>query len=216
MSFFFSALVMGVLSSGHCLGMCGPLVLALPVNEKFSLSVFYRVFYNIGRVFSYAVLGALVGFMTLVLQVQQLQAALAQLAGIFLITIALVQLFPGIRIGFLSRLHSAIVAYLAPLLQQAGRKRFFVLGMLNGILPCGMVAAALVVSLAAESWLSGVAYMLIFGLGTFPLMMLASIFGIYLSGKVRRMIAWLGPIYAAALGMLLLARPGLIVPHCTH
>lgn len=217
MSFFFSAFVMGILSGGHCLGMCGPLVLALPVHEnKISLSVLYRVLYNLGRIFTYALLGALIGIMAFALQLQQLQAMIAQLAGVFLIALALAQLLPGIRAGIFSRLHSALAAFIAPLVRKAGRKQFFLLGMLNGILPCGMVAAALVVSVAAQDYLSSVGYMLAFGLGTFPLMLIASIFGMYLSSTMRKFLAWLGPLYALGLGALLILRPGLIAPHCIH
>ncbi|HNA78875.1 MAG TPA: sulfite exporter TauE/SafE family protein [Turneriella sp.] len=217
MSFFASALVMGFLSGGHCLGMCGPLVLALPVSEdRVWISVFYRVIYNFGRVFTYTILGGIAGAVAALFSLQVLQARVAQIAGALLILLALLQLLPHIHLGFLSRAHAFIARTIAPLLRNAGRGRFFLLGMLNGILPCGMVAAALLVSIAAETWLSGIAYMAVFGAGTFPLMLLASVFGIYLSGRMRQVVSWAGPLYAIALGILLLLRPALIAPHCAR
>ena len=208
---------MGFLSGGHCLGMCGPLVLALPVSEdRVWISVFYRVIYNFGRVFTYTILGGIAGAVAALFSLQVLQARVAQIAGALLILLALLQLLPHIHLGFLSRAHAFIARTIAPLLRNAGRGRFFLLGMLNGILPCGMVAAALLVSIAAETWLSGIAYMAVFGVGTFPLMLLASVFGIYLSGRMRQVVSWAGPLYAIALGILLLLRPALIAPHCAR
>jgi len=208
---------MGFLSGGHCLGMCGPLVLALPVSEdRVWISVFYRVIYNFGRVFTYTILGGIAGAVAALFSLQVLQARVAQIAGALLILLALLQLLPHIHLGFLSRAHAFIARTIAPLLRNAGRGRFFLLGMLNGILPCGMVAAALLVSIAAETWLSGIAYMAVFGAGTFPLMLLASVFGIYLSGRMRQVVSWAGPLYAIALGILLLLRPALIAPHCAR
>lgn len=208
---------MGFLSGGHCLGMCGPLVLALPVSEdRVWISVFYRVIYNFGRVFTYTILGGIAGAVAALFSLQVLQARVAQIAGALLILLALLQLLPHIHLGFLSRAHAFIARTIAPLLRNAGRGRFFLLGMLNGILPCGMVAAALLVSIAAETWRSGIAYMAVFGAGTFPLMLLASVFGIYLSGRMRQVVSWAGPLYAIALGILLLLRPALIAPHCAR
>jgi len=206
---------MGFFSGGHCLGMCGPLVLALPVSEgRVWVSVFYRLVYNFGRVFTYTILGGIAGAVAVLFSLQVLQARVVQIAGALLILLAVLQLLPHIRFGFLSRAHAFIAKGLAPLLRNAGQGRFLLLGMLNGILPCGMVAAALLVSIAAETWLSGIAYMAVFGLGTFPLMLLASVFGIYLSGGARQIVSWAGPLYAIALGILLLLRPALIAPHC--
>ena len=208
---------MGFVSGGHCLGMCGPLVLALPVSEgRVWVSVFYRVIYNLGRVFTYTILGGIAGAVAALFSLQVLQTRVAQIAGVLLILIAVLQLLPYVRLGFLSRAHAFAAKTIAPLLRNAGHGRFFLLGMLNGILPCGMVAAALLVSIAAETWLSGIAYMAVFGAGTFPLMLLASVFGIYLSGRVRQVVSWAGPLYAVALGILLLVRPALIAPHCAR
>ncbi len=208
---------MGLLSGGHCLGMCGPLVLALPVSKSLVwVSIFYRVIYNLGRIFTYSILGAIAGALAAAIPLQVWQNRVAVFAGLLLVLIALAQIFAHIRLGFLSRLHGYAVKTLSPFLKNAGRGRFFLLGMLNGILPCGMVAAALLVSIAAESLLGGVAYMAIFGAGTFPLMLIASLFGIYLSQRMRQVVSWAGPLYALLLGLLLLIRPTLIAPHCAR
>ncbi|HNL54944.1 MAG TPA: sulfite exporter TauE/SafE family protein, partial [Turneriella sp.] len=163
------------------------MVLALPVSEdRVWISVFYRVIYNFGRVFTYTILGGIAGAVAALFSLQVLQARVAQIAGALLILLALLQLLPHIHLGFLSRAHAFIARTIAPLLRNAGRGRFFLLGMLNGILPCGMVAAALLVSIAAETWLSGIAYMAVFGAGTFPLMLLASVYGMEVDQTQQR------------------------------
>lgn len=75
---------MGFLSGGHCLGMCGPLVLALPVSPgALWISVVYRVIYNAGRITTYGLLGILTGVIGLAFSLQNMQAFLARLAGFF-------------------------------------------------------------------------------------------------------------------------------------
>lgn len=208
---------MGLFSGGHCLGMCGPLVLALPVSQRSTaLSVLYRVLYNSGRVFTYTLLGAVTGLLGLVFELQSLQARIAYIAGFLLILVAVLQLLPYARLTWLSQLHSALLKIFAPLTRRPGPLRFVVLGMLNGILPCGMVAAALMVSLASETTGMSMLYMLFFGLGTFPLMLAASLFGMYISPRLRQVLSWAGPIYAIGLGILLILRPSLIAPHCVQ
>ncbi len=206
---------MGVFSGGHCLGMCGPLVLALPVNEEsIWKSVFSRIVYNLGRISTYTLLGALTGSVAWLFDFRKLQANIATASGLLLIAVALFQLLPQFRLSVFSRLHTALFKVVTPLIQKGGVLRFWVLGMLNGVLPCGMVAGALMVSIAAENIGMSMLSMFFFGLGTFPLMLIFSTMGIYLSARVRKILSWVGPFYAIGLGVLLLVRPLLVAPHC--
>ncbi len=215
MTFFASALVMGFFSSGHCLGMCGPLVLALPVGESgYRTAVTSRILYNLGRIFTYASLGAIAGLVGAALALRALQSQIAWIAGSLLILVAVLQLLPNMRINLLSRMHLWLRESIAPLLRTAGPRRFIALGALNGLLPCGMVAAALVVSMAAATVAESIAYMAVFGLGTFPMMLAASLMGFYLAPHTRRLISIAAPFYSFSLGVLLILRPGLIAPHC--
>lgn len=215
MIFYVSSFLMGVFSGGHCLGMCGPLVLALPVDEKSVWkSVWLRIVYNSGRVFMYTLLGALTGSVAWLFDLPKLQANIATASGLLLIAVALFQLMPQFRLGVFSRLHAALFKVVSPLIQKGGVLRFWVLGMLNGVLPCGMVAGALMVSIAAQNLGMSMLSMFFFGLGTFPLMLIFSMMGIYLSARVRKTLSWAGPLYAIVLGVLLLLRPALVAPHC--
>ncbi|MCX7633962.1 MAG: sulfite exporter TauE/SafE family protein, partial [Turneriella sp.] len=163
----------------------------------------------------YALLGVSAGALSMLFTIKIVQLSLAQLAGILAILAGIWQLLPLFPLRWSNRLYSKLGTYFSPLLPQ-GMARFFFLGMLNGILPCGMVASALVVSLASQSWQHGFFYMLLFGVGTFPLMLLASVFGFYLSARSRSVLSWLGPAYALLVGILLLLRPAAVLPDCTH
>lgn len=215
MSLLLTALVMGVFSGGHCLGMCGPLVLALPVGERgFTAALTARVLYNTGRIFTYVLLGAIVGVLGAAANLKGLQKYLSYVAGGMLILISLLQLTPVLQIHFLSRAQTFLRNLLTRAAGKAGPGKFTLLGVANGFLPCGMVAMALMASIAAGTLTDGVLYMLFFGLGTFPLMLAASLFGVYLKPKLRGFLTIAGPIYGIALGILLLLRPGWILPDC--
>lgn len=215
MTFFASALVMGFFASGHCLGMCGPLVLALPPGDgNFSKAVFFRVLYNLGRIATYAMLGALAGLAGAALAFEGAQAKVASIAGVLLIIVALMQVLPKLRLNLFSHVYQVISRFISPRLKNAGAGRFVLLGLLNGFLPCGMVAAALVVSIAAETVAEGVLYMAVYGLGTLPMMLTASLMGFYLAARTKRILTIVGPVYSLAVGVLLLVRPALIAPHC--
>lgn len=214
-SFFLSAAALGFFSGGHCLGMCGPLVLALPVSgQSHALSVFYRVAYNAGRIFTYTALGAAVGFAGAMLSLRGLQAKISYIAGALLIVFSLFQLLHFFQVGFFASLHGRLLRLFKMTERFPGAARFFMLGSINGLLPCGMVTAALAASLAAGALADGAGYMFFFGLGTFPVMLAASLFGVYLSPAAKRVLAFAGPLYGIALGLLLLLRPSLLIPHC--
>lgn len=215
MTFAFSAFVMGLFASGHCLGMCGPLVLALPRGEgSVARAIFYRFIYNQGRILTYAGLGLIAGLIGAVLVLEVAQASVARLAGGLLIVVAVLQLLPRFQIRGISHLYSSLSRYVSPRLKSAGAGKFFILGTLNGFLPCGMVAAALVVSVAAETPAQSVLFMAVYGLGTLPMMLTASLMGFYLAARTRRILSVIGPFYGILIGALLIVRPGLIAPHC--
>lgn len=217
MSFLLSAAALGFFSTGHCLGMCGPLVLALPVHETRPLiSVGYRVVYNLGRIFTYAALGASVGVAGMIFSLRGFQAKVSYAAGALLILFALVQLMPFVHLAFFSRLHARIAGFFRRFTGKPGIARFFAMGSVNGFLPCGMVTSALAASLAAAEPGGSTLFMIFFGLGTFPSMLAASLFGMYMSPRLRRSLALIGPLFSLALGILLLWRPALLVPHCHH
>jgi len=195
--------------------MCGPLVLALPVHEtKPAFSIFYRMAYNAGRIFTYSTMGLAIGFMGYVLSLRGFQTKLSYFSGSLLILVALVQLMPFTRLRPIVNLHAGISYFFRRFTVNSHPGRFFALGLVNGFLPCGMVAAALVASLAAGGTLGSLGFMFFFGLGTFPVILAVSLFGIYMPPKLRRAVAISGPLFSVVLGIFLIMRPALLLPHC--
>ena len=171
MSFWYAtALLTGLAGSLHCIGMCGPLAMALPVGRFPSAQRgLVRGLYHTGRVLAYSLLGAGVGTVGQGLLLTDLQRPVTIGAGVWLLVwVIRAKALPG-------RFHTTaltryLLAPLTKLLRQPTLPHMAALGFLNGLLPCGSVYVALAGALATPSPLLGAAYMLTFGLGTLPAM----------------------------------------------
>lgn len=201
-----TAFLLGLVGSLHCAGMCGPLALALPVAGKGPVGYLAgRLTYNLGRVVTYAGLGIVFGLAGQTLLLAGFQRWLSITLGVLLIA----GLLASRRIA-LARPVILLVAQLksrmGALLQQRSYLALGLLGLLNGLLPCGLVYVACAGAAATGGWLSGAEYMAAFGLGTAPLM-----FGLSLSGKLltpglRLKLRYALPVSVVALGLLLVLR----------
>lgn len=172
---YFSAFIIGLFGSGHCLSMCGGittmLTSAIPDKDKQTAFIFS---YNLGRIFTYSLIGAIVGF-TGSIAAKNLGMPLVSLrliSGIFLV---LLGLYIGgwlMWIAHIERLGKGIWRFLSPLSKRVipvnSVKKSFVLGLIWGWLPCGLVYSTLTWALASHSLLDGAAIMFFFGLGTLP------------------------------------------------
>ncbi|MFT5220594.1 MAG: sulfite exporter TauE/SafE [Planctomycetota bacterium] len=182
---FVTALLVGLLGSTHCIGMCGGIVSALSMTGPNELAVgryekFFRLLaYNAGRIGSYIAVGALSGFI-----VNQLGAFLpesnlpiaALISALFVIALGL---YLANWWRFLSVLEGAgnvLWQHIRPLGQRwlpaRNVKQAFALGLIWGWLPCGLVYAAVAWSLSSGDWVQGALIMLGFGLGTLPALLL--------------------------------------------
>lgn len=174
---YFSAFIIGLLGSGHCLGMCGGIstMLTSAIPNQATVSSAPKVFgYNFGRIFSYTLIGAIAGF-TGSLAIKNIGfpiITLKVIAGLFLILLGLYigQWFMGLTkieiIGkFLWQKLSPLNKHLLPV---NTIKKSILLGMLWGWLPCGLVYSTLTWSLASGTALDGALIMCFFGLGTLP------------------------------------------------
>ena len=200
------ALLLGLLGSLHCAAMCGPLMLALPVAEggtgRFAAG---RIVYHLGRVTTYALLGfiaGLVGKSLLLVGIQRwlsIGLGVLILLGFFLSKKAAVST-PVVR--FVIWLKSAMSTQL--------RRRTFssltLLGLLNGLLPCGLVYVALAAAVTQKNILSAVTFMALFGGGTLPIMLAASLFGKCLSPSLRMKLRGAIPLGVLLLAALLILR----------
>ncbi len=165
------AFFIGLLGSVHCVGMCGPLMFALPKTDRGILSRFVQpLLYQIGRISMYCFIGLLLGLIGSGSHIQGWQAPVSVATGCILIFMALYH-FLGRRIPFIAqqqqRLMTPLLNAMGFWLTRPGGQ--FMIGLLNGILPCGMVYLALASALNTGSALTGAYFMLSFGLGTLPL-----------------------------------------------
>lgn len=198
-SFLWSGFIVGLFGSLHCIGMCGPIALAVP---RFPLS------YNLGRVLTYSILGLGMGLAGSVVRLTGLQQGLSIATGVVVILAAVYTLnkhrfaakvtVPSLS-GFLS-------AKMKPLWQGNTRFHMLAIGMLNGILPCGFVYVGLAGALTVADALNSTLYMTLFGLGTVPAMLAMTVAGMRISAEMRTRLHRAMPWLAIVLGILMILR----------
>lgn len=188
------AFFMGLFGSLHCVAMCGPLLLALPsVGESQWTKAKNRLVYQIGRILTYGLIGLIIGFIGIGISMKGWQQVLSIATGVALILIAVFH-FIGTKNSSILKIQQKL---LAPLIKQMGYWLHrpggsFMTGVLNGILPCGMVYMALATALNVGSPLNGARFMILFGLGTLPLLLLTGIAGNFIKSKIPfRLSVWL-------------------------
>ena len=183
----YTAIGVGLLGSFHCLGMCAPITWAVPGNNRKKWQwLGGRMVYNTGRLITYALLGVLAGLLgTTIYGMEVPDKALLKPLSRFILWVKM-------RIGKLL-IKKGLVAQLT-------------LGMLNGLLPCGLVYAALIAAVSMGSVEGAALYMLVFGLGTFPMMLAAAFFGKMLSQKFKQRVWNLAPKMVAVVGILFILR----------
>jgi sulfite exporter TauE/SafE len=187
--------------------MCGPLALLVPVTgPTTSQRITSRLTYNLGRLFTYAILGALFGTFGKTLALIGLQRWLSIIAGtIILIALAFSIFDFRFRKFSIFYFPFSIKAKFSNLLRKRTLISIASLGALNGLLPCGLVYIAATAAAATANPINGAVYMLIFGAGTIPMLLAIAFGGTSLNLnpiKVRRLI----PTVAAVAGVLLIVR----------
>jgi sulfite exporter TauE/SafE len=201
-----TAFLLGLVGSLHCAGMCGPLALAMPaIGATRTSFVLGRVAYNFGRTVTYGSLGALFGLAGRTLALAGLQRWLSLGAGAaILIGLAVTSRF-AIHTP-LARAVAWVKSGLATMLKRQSLGSLWLLGILNGLLPCGLVYVACAASVAMGGWLGGAKYMLAFGLGTVPMMLGIGLTGRKLQPALRFRFQRFIPVSVAMLGLLLILR----------
>jgi len=204
-----TAFIMGVAGSLHCVGMCGPLALALPVNHSNDLSrIAGGALYNLGRIVSYSVMGLIVGSMGKLLIASHWQSRLSLSLGVVILLYLLIpkRYFHFSKLTTLNKPFIALRKQLGKLFQSNNLSSVFFIGILNGLLPCGLVYLALTSSVISGSSLHGALFMSFFGLGTFPAMMATILLGNYLNQQLRLKISRALPVFLFLMAALLVLR----------
>jgi sulfite exporter TauE/SafE len=204
-----TAFIMGMAGSLHCVGMCGPLALALPINHSNNFSrIAGGSLYNLGRIVSYASMGLVFGSFGRLFIASHWQSRLSLALGV---VILLYLLIPKRYLHFskptvVNKPFIALRKQLGKLFQSKNLSSLFFIGILNGLLPCGLVYLALTSSVISGSTINGALFMSFFGLGTFPAMMATILLGNYLNQQVRLKISRALPVFLFLMAVLLVLR----------
>jgi uncharacterized protein len=171
---FAVALGLGFFSSLHCLAMCGPIALALPVHQLAPLQRILSVSsYNLARCTSYAIMGTITGAVGQTFAAHGLQSTVCVLTGTIMLLFVILHKskIPALLHGkFPGRALLFIRNNISSALSVRSKRSVLTVGLLNGLLPCGVSLMALTAAVATGSALSGAAFMFAFGLGTAPAM----------------------------------------------
>ncbi len=205
-----TGLSLGFLGSAHCLSMCGPLAMGLPRHGAKRLRmVAERLTYNAGRILTYTMLGGAFGALGLVIAFAGYQQWLSVVLGLLMIIAAIMMLLrrrlgglEAIPVRFVQRLFKA----LPRLYQRGGFGSMLAVGLLNGLLPCGLVYAGLATAATGDSIGASMGFMAAFGLGTLPAMLAISLLGGMISVEWRTRLQKLIPLGLLILGILLVLR----------
>lgn len=218
LAIFFAAFMIGIVGSFHCVGMCGPLALSLPLsNNSFAAKFSGAFIYNAGRIVTYSAFGLLFGLIGQTASVFGFQQWLSIIAGaLILLFIILPKKYKlqhnaaKYTNGFFVKLRLE----LGRLFTQKNNSSLFVIGLLNGLLPCGLVYMAVAGAIAAGDVGSSVLFMAAFGLGTLPIMWSVAFFGNYMGVSLRQKIRRAYPYMMALMACLLILRGmGLGIPY---
>ena len=202
---------MGLLGSVHCIGMCGPLVMALPISQMNPIQkVLATILYHIGKITTYGLLGVVVGVFGKQIPFYNVQQHLSIVIGSLMLVYVLwvFYLHPKRKLGFLKIdwLQKPIIAALGKLFKQNNVGSFLLIGFLNGLLPCGMIYLALGSAWANQSALQSGLFMVLFGLGTLPALLMVAFGGQLMGFAFRQKIQKALPYMLFSMGVLLILR----------
>lgn len=204
----FSGFIIGLLGSLHCVGMCGPIALALPIvgNSKAAL-ILSRLLYNFGRILTYTFFGFIFGLIGDRIQLFGLQQIVSIILGsLILLRLIIPQKYSFTKLHFFQRTVGKLKQEFSKMFGKNSMKSLFVIGLLNGFLPCGFVYVGIAGAIATGDAFNGAAFMSLFGLGTLPIMFAASLFSSVLSLKARLNFRKAIPIFSFIIGILFILR----------
>ncbi len=213
-----AAFTIGVIGSFHCVGMCGPLALALPVKDGSIYSKFIgTLLYNGGRIVTYSLFGVVMGSIGQGISLLGFQQWLSIAAGtLILLLVILPKLFPAYFSGknIAGLFFEKIRKKFGQLFFSKNKSTLFSIGFLNGFLPCGLVYLALAGATATGSIGKSTIFMAAFGAGTLPVMWTISFWGNYINVGIRQRIRKMYPYMMMLMACLLILRGmGLGIPY---
>lgn len=203
---FVTAFLLGIGGSLHCFGMCSPLAAAIANRTKHTSTLWL---YQLGRIFTYALLGSLVASMGYLLPLQSVQNVLTISIGCVFISIGIL----GVHWLRIPKVHQVLTKITIPIktlfaaqIQRKSPISALVLGAINGLLPCGLTLAALTACIVLPSPAEGFLFMAMFGLGTLPAMLAAKSIQWFVNRQWGLSYRTLNSILLIAAGALLVGR----------
>ena len=218
MSVFYLGFILGITGSLHCIGMCGPIALSIPIQHESKALKFWKAFlYNFGRIITYSFLGLLFGLIGKSFALFELQQLLSIIIGI-IILIWLFQ-FKKInkalnKINFINKLLFYIRKKIVLLFSSTSNNSLLSIGILNGFLPCGLVYLAIAGAISTPHFTESILFMLAFGIGTIPIMFVTTMLGVQIKISYKQSLKKIYPIIMALMACFLILRGmGLGIPN---
>lgn len=218
MSVFYVGFILGITGSLHCIGMCGPIALSIPIQHESKYLKFWKAFlYNSGRIITYSFFGLLFGLVGKSFALFGLQQFLSITIGV-IILIWLFQ-FKKInsllsKINFINNLLFYLRKNISLLFANSSNTSLLTIGILNGFLPCGLVYLAIVGATSFSSLNNSILFMFAFGIGTLPIMFLITILGVQIKLSFKQHLRKVYPLIMGIIACVLILRGmGLGIPY---
>lgn len=184
----------GLLTSIHCISMCGSINLVASINNENKRDYKRPILYNLGRIISYTIIGALVGLLGKVLSINNV------VSGIIIIIASIIMLLMSLTMLNIIKVRFKFFKY------KVNNRNPFIIGLLNGLMPCGPLQAMQVYALTTGSIFKGALSMFLFGLGTVSLMLLTGVVFSSMKGKTKILINKIASVLIFVLAIIMLNR----------
>ncbi|HRP01521.1 MAG TPA: sulfite exporter TauE/SafE family protein [Candidatus Kapabacteria bacterium] len=208
--FIWTGFTLGIFGSLHCLGMCGPLVLAIPIISKTKFGIALDgIIYNLGRTLTYTFMGFLLGVLGVSVKFAGIQDYVSITLGVLLLLSLVVPRKYYKSLDSKKSINKIVInikKQFKSLIETRSRFSLLFIGVLNGFLPCGLVYAALAGSLAMNDLASSSLYMFAFGLGTIPMLATVYFTKNLFTPKLRANLNKLIPYTIAVVAVILILR----------
>ncbi|MCL5991310.1 MAG: sulfite exporter TauE/SafE family protein [Bacteroidetes bacterium] len=208
--FIISGFVLGIITSMHCIGMCGPLALAVPRTEGSKMRLFFEGFiFNFGRVITYTLMGLILGGIGMAVSLAGYQEIISIILGSSILVIyffAVVFKKKLFKLNFTNKVYAKLQFWFGKFFNKQTKGALLILGILNGLLPCGAVYIALAQSILAGGLAQSSLFMASFGFGTMPLLLTVFVSRNIIPIAIRKKMTKLIPVAVVLVGALLIMR----------
>jgi sulfite exporter TauE/SafE len=208
MTILLTAFLLGLAGSFHCVGMCGPIALSLPLRgETVAGKIWGSILWSFGRIVTYSLMGAIFGAIGFGFKMAGFQQVVSIAVGILMILSAILPaLFKNFRLGRMTAIFNPVRKGMQHLFREKNNKALFLIGIFNGLLPCGLVYLAIAGAIGTADTLLAIGYMALFGLGTLPLLLAVSMLGNMISQTLRKQLNKVVPFIVVLIGIIFILR----------